>query len=85
MQKAVISGTGLFTPPYSISNTELVSSFNKYVDEYNKLNADIIKGGKLDALLPSGEEFVEKASGIKSRYVMNKDPILDTKFKTNLL
>ncbi|MBT4962664.1 MAG: beta-ketoacyl-ACP synthase III [Francisellaceae bacterium] len=78
MHKAVISGTGLFTPPYSISNEELVMSFNRYVEEYNHLNSDMIKSNKLEALLPSSAEFIEKASGIKSRYVMNKEPILDT-------
>ncbi len=33
--------------------------------------------GKIEALLPSSAEFIEKASGIKSRYVMNKAGILD--------
>jgi beta-ketodecanoyl-[acyl-carrier-protein] synthase len=28
MKPVVISGTGLFTPPYSISNDELVVAFN---------------------------------------------------------
>ena len=31
----VISATGLFTPSDSISNEELVASFNAYVDLYN--------------------------------------------------
>lgn len=78
MLRAIISGTGLYTPPYAISNDELVNSFNKYVEEYNELNADLIKEGKVSQLQPSSVEFIEKASGIKSRYVMNKDPILDT-------
>ena len=33
--------------------------------------------GDIVALLPSSVEFIEKASGIKSRHVMNKSGILD--------
>ncbi len=73
----VISGTGLYTPQESISNEELVDSFNAYVNIYNTAHADEITAGELPALEPSSAEFVEKASGIKSRYVMNKDGILD--------
>ena len=77
MIKAVISGTGLYTPSESISNQELVESFNSYVDQYNDLHADDISDGKIKALQGSTAEFIEKASGIKSRYVMNKAGILD--------
>jgi beta-ketodecanoyl-[acyl-carrier-protein] synthase len=73
----VISGTGLYTPAESISNEELVDSFNAYVEIYNAAHTDEIAAGELAALQPSSAEFVEKASGIKSRYVMNKDGILD--------
>ena len=73
----VISGTGLFTPPYSISNEELVNSFNAYVDHYNCENAAAIEAGEVEALQYSTVEFIEKASGIKSRHVMSKDTILD--------
>ena len=31
----VISGTGLFTPSEKISNDELVTCFNRYVDKFN--------------------------------------------------
>lgn len=75
--KAVISATGLWTPEQSISNEELVSAFNAYVDKWNSENADAIQAGELDALAHSSAEFVEKASGIKSRYVLSKEPILD--------
>jgi len=73
----VISATGLFTPSDSISNEELVSSFNAYVDLHNKENADAIAAGDVAELQHSSVEFIEKASGIKSRYVLSKDPILD--------
>jgi beta-ketodecanoyl-[acyl-carrier-protein] synthase len=67
----VISATGLFTPGDIISNEELVASFNTYVERYNAANIDA------EPLLPSSVEFVEKASGIKSRYVMDKAAILN--------
>jgi len=73
----VISSTGLFTPEDSISNAELVDSFNAYVDRFNAANAEAIDAGEIDALSHSSVEFIEKASGIKSRHVMNKAPILD--------
>jgi beta-ketodecanoyl-[acyl-carrier-protein] synthase len=72
-----ISGTGLFTPPNSISNEELVASYNAYVKEFNAANAAAIAEGRVQALTESSAEFVVKASGIKSRYVMEKQGILD--------
>ncbi|MEO1426501.1 MAG: beta-ketoacyl-ACP synthase III, partial [Pseudomonadota bacterium] len=78
MTTARIAATGLFTPPQSISNEELVASYNQYVDEYNADNAAAINAGTLTALEPSSASFVEKASGIKSRFVMDRAGILDT-------
>ena len=75
--KAVISATGLFTPAQSISNEELVEAFNAYVEKWNAENAAEIEAGTKLALGPSSAEFIEKASGIRSRYVVSKDPILD--------
>ena len=74
---AVISATGLWTPEQSISNEELVEGFNAYVDKWNTDNAAAIEAGEKDALTYSDAAFIEKASGIKSRYVISKDPILD--------
>lgn len=73
----VISSTGLYTPKDSISNEELVASFNSYVDRFNADHADDIAAGRIEALQPSSVEFIEKASGIKARYVLSKAPILD--------
>jgi beta-ketodecanoyl-[acyl-carrier-protein] synthase len=73
----VISATGLFTPPDSISNEELVESFNIYVERHNHTHAAAIGTGDVAALTPSSVEFIEKASGIKSRFVLSKAPILD--------
>ncbi|KKO49846.1 3-oxoacyl-ACP synthase [Arsukibacterium sp. MJ3] len=77
MQNIVISGSGLFTPSATISNEELVASFNQYVDLFNQHNAEQISAGQCDALEYSSCEFIEKASGIKSRHVLYKEGILD--------
>ena len=67
----VISSTGLFTPADTITNEELVASFNAYADRYNAAHPDA------EPLTYSSVEFVEKASGIKSRHVMDKKAILN--------
>ena len=77
MTKAVISGTGLYTPPATIENEELVQAFNAYVDNHNRQYADEIASGARDALQPSAPEFIEKASGIKRRHVIDREGILD--------
>ena len=77
MKPVVISGTGLFTPPYSISNDELVTAFNAYVELHNAEHAAAIAAGDVTPLEASSSGFIEKASGIKSRYVMEKEGILD--------
>jgi len=77
MKQTVISGTGLFTPSQSISNEELVACFNAYVEKFNTDNAAAIAAGTVTALEPSSTAFIEKASGIKSRFVMEKEGILD--------
>lgn len=77
MQNVVISGTGLYTPPNSISNDELVESFNAWAERFNQENATAIAAGELQPAPLSSSEFIEKASGIKSRNVVNKTGILD--------
>lgn len=79
MQPVVISGSGLHTPPASISNEELVEAFNAYVDLYNSEHAAEIEAGECEALVYSSADFIEKASGIKSRHVVDKQGILDPK------
>lgn len=75
--RPVISATGLFTPSDTITNEELVESFNRYVERHNADNAAAIEAGDVEALQTSSVEFIEKASGIKARHVMAKGPILD--------
>lgn len=82
MIKAVISGTGLYTPPATIDNDELVAAFNEFVDIYNAEHADAIERGEVAALQPSSSAFIEKASGIQRRHVINKDGILDPRRMT---
>ena len=77
MTRVAITGTGLYTPPESISNDELVVAFNTYVDHFNARNADEIARGSVQPLAHSSSEFIVKASGIKARNVVNKSGILD--------
>ena len=72
-----IAATGLYTPPATVSNEELVEAFNKFVDKFNAENAAEISAGAVEALHHSSAEFVEKASGIKSRHTIDKEGILD--------
>ena len=73
----VLLGTGLYTPKDSISNDELVHTFNQYVAQYNQEHAAAIAAGTVEALSESSSAFIEKASGIKSRFVVDKAGILN--------
>jgi beta-ketodecanoyl-[acyl-carrier-protein] synthase len=73
----VISGTGLYRPPHVITNAELVEAFNRYADLQNEQHAEAIAAGQRAALTHSSVEFIEKASGIKQRYVIEKEGVLD--------
>ncbi len=77
MTNAVIAATGLFTPDQSISNAELVTAYNAWAERWNAANADAIAAGEVEAKTPSSVEFIEKASGIKSRFVLDKAGVLD--------
>ncbi len=77
MAHAVISATGLYTPPHSVSNEELVATFNTYVERFNAAHAEDIAAGTVEALAPSSPEFITKASGIRSRFVVDKSGIVD--------
>lgn len=77
MTDVAISGTGLLVPPNSVSNDELVAAFNAHVDLFNAENAEAIASGAVAAKEHSSSAFIEKASGIKSRYAMVKEGITD--------
>jgi beta-ketodecanoyl-[acyl-carrier-protein] synthase len=74
----VVSGSGVFTPLDSISNDELVATFNRYVAEYNREHVDAIASGETEPLEESDAKFIAKVSGIKNRHVMDKSGILDS-------
>ncbi len=77
MKTPVISGTGLYRPPHVITNAELVLAFNAYADLQNTKNAARIAAGELQPIAHSSVEFIEKASGIKQRFVLEKAGVLD--------
>lgn len=77
MYTPAITGTGVFTPENTISNAELVKSFNAYADKFNLEHAGQIESGDFAPQSHSSEEFIVKASGIHSRYVIDKEGILD--------
>ncbi len=77
MQASVIAATGLFTPEQSISNEELVTAYNTWADRWNETHAAEIAEGDVAALTHSSVEFIEKASGIRSRFVLDKAGIID--------
>lgn len=77
MKTAVISSTGLWTPPNSISNEELVASYNAWAENWNLEREADIAAGLIEPKPMSSVEFIEKASGIKARYVMNKTGVMD--------
>ncbi len=77
MPQPVIRATGLHTPPDTVSNAELVASYNLWADQWNVANAQAIAAGTLEAKTHSSVEFIEKASGIKSRHVIDKSGVID--------
>lgn len=76
-QQVVISGVGVWHPKDSITNEELVDSYNAYVDAFSEENKAQIESGDVAAMPYSSAEFIEKASGIKSRYIYQKEGALD--------
>jgi beta-ketodecanoyl-[acyl-carrier-protein] synthase len=76
--RVAISGTGLFVPHETVSNGELVDSFNEYARQHNLTHAQEIAAGRMQPLLKSSDEFIVKASGIRSRHVVAKRGMLET-------
>ena len=62
MSDIVISGSGLFIPPFTITNDELVEAYNAYANRFNEEHADAIAAGETEALPLSSSEFIEKAA-----------------------
>jgi beta-ketodecanoyl-[acyl-carrier-protein] synthase len=77
MTRIVVSGTGVYTPPFSISNDELVQSFNTYVQKFNREHKSEIDTGACLPLAESSSDFIVRASGIQSRFVIDRTGVLD--------
>jgi beta-ketodecanoyl-[acyl-carrier-protein] synthase len=78
MHNIHIAGTGIWYPDNMITNDELVHSYNSYVDQFNEKNKIEIDNGAIEPMLHSSSDFIEKASGIETRYVIDKEGTLDT-------
>lgn len=76
-QSVVISGVGVWNPPHTITNEELVDSYNAYAEKFNSDNASAIGDGSVAEMPLSSAPFIYKASGIKQRYIYVKDGALD--------
>jgi beta-ketodecanoyl-[acyl-carrier-protein] synthase len=72
-----ITGWGVWHPPNALTNAELCVAFNEFVRRDNALHAAEIAAGTHVALKESSPEFIEKASGIKQRYVEDKSGLMD--------
>ncbi|ETD86855.1 beta-ketoacyl-ACP synthase III [Rhodobacter capsulatus] len=77
MYQPAITATGVFVPPDAISNDDLVAAFNAYADRFNAAHSDQIAEGEISPMEHSSSEFILKASGIESRYVMDRKGVLD--------
>ncbi|WP_020399853.1 beta-ketoacyl-ACP synthase III [Kordiimonas gwangyangensis] len=77
MVDVVISGTGLYVPPHRITNEELVKTFNEYVDQFNAHHKADIDAGLVAPKQHSSAEFIEKASGIKARHMVDVEGVMD--------
>ncbi|RUM99809.1 beta-ketoacyl-ACP synthase III [Pseudaminobacter arsenicus] len=73
MHRVIISGIGVKIPEASISNEELVESFNIWVD---RENARREQAGE-ELLRKSDPAFILHASGVKKRHVIEREGILD--------
>jgi beta-ketodecanoyl-[acyl-carrier-protein] synthase len=72
-----ITGTGLFTPADSITNAELVASLSVAVGRWNAAHAAEIERGEVEPRPVPDEAFIERASGIGARHVVDKVGVLD--------
>ena len=72
-----ITGSGVWHPETHIDNAELCEAFNAWVRADNAAHAAEIAAGTRQPLRESTPEFIEKASGILGRFVLDKTGILD--------
>jgi len=72
-----ITGSGVWHPELLLDNAELCDAFNVWVRKENAARAVEIAAGTFTELRESTPEFIERASGIKQRYVVDKTGIVD--------
>jgi beta-ketodecanoyl-[acyl-carrier-protein] synthase len=72
-----ITGSGVWHPEQAFSNEALCVAFNEFVRRDNLKNAAAIAAGTQEALKESSPEFIERASGIKQRYVQDLSGLTD--------
>jgi beta-ketodecanoyl-[acyl-carrier-protein] synthase len=81
VHNVAICGTGLWVAQKVISNDDLggcwVAAFNAFARHFNEENAAAIAAGTVAAVAESSVEFIDKASGIKRRYVIDKASALN--------
>jgi len=58
VNRAVLTGTGLWTPRDGITNAELVDSLAQAVEAWNAENADAIARGELEERDAPNERFI---------------------------
>ena len=68
-----ITGWAVWHPPTVLTNEELCVGFNEFIRRHNAKHPE-------NQLKESSAEFIEKASGIKRRYVEDKTGLLDPEF-----
>lgn len=77
LSRILITGTGLFTPPDSVTNAELVESLGVANEKWNAEHDAQIQSGDLEERDLPSEKFILRASGIGHRFVMDKKGVLD--------
>ena len=77
MSRILITGTGLFTPPDSVTNAELVASLGAANEKWNAEHRSEIERGDLEERDMPSEKFILRASGIGHRFMMDKKGVLD--------
>lgn len=72
-----ITGSGVWTPDDVVTNDELCEAFNEWVRRDNAAHQAAIDAGEREPLAESSAAFIEKASGIRQRHVVDRRGILD--------
>lgn len=79
MKEVLITGTGLWTPEYGVTNAELVESLSRAVEDWNADHAREIEAGEIEPRDLPSDKFIVRASGVGHRYVIEKEGLLDPK------